>query len=173
MMVLDKYRTIPREGFFLRKEEAAYIAGFFDGDGSVRIQLQPRENTRLGFRVRAIISFAQKIGHETQLRWIRRKLRIGYIYTRNDGMSELKMEGFSTVERILRLLEPFVLFKKKQVRLVLHALEVLKQDGEHILEIAKISDRLSALNYVTVKKRYTAKVVAKYLQSKKIYPRND
>jgi len=28
MMVLDKYRTIPREGLFLKREEAAYIAGF-------------------------------------------------------------------------------------------------------------------------------------------------
>jgi len=69
MMVLDKYRTIPREGLFLKREEAAYIAGFFDGDGSVRIQLQPRKRSRFGFRVRTIISFAQKIGHEEELKW--------------------------------------------------------------------------------------------------------
>ena len=79
MMVLDKYRTIPREGLFLKREEAAYIAGFFDGDGSVRIQLQPRKRSRFGFRVRTIISFAQKIGHEEELKWIRKKLSIGYL----------------------------------------------------------------------------------------------
>src|SRR3989337_3779863 len=100
-MVLDKYRTIPREGFFIEKANLAYIAGFFDGDGSVRIQLQPRENSRLGYRVRAIISFAQKVGHEKELSWIRNQFKIGYIYTRNDGMSELKIEGFGKVEKIL------------------------------------------------------------------------
>lgn len=162
-MVLYKYRTIPREGFFVNKTTAAYIAGFFDGDGSVRLQLQPRRNSNLGFRVRAIISFAQKTGHDQELNWIRKKLKIGYLYARNDGISELKIEGFKRVEGILLQISPYVRFKKKQVKLVLEALTILKNSSEKILEIAKISDKISRLNYVTVKKRYTSNVVRKYL----------
>lgn len=165
-MVLVKYRTIPREGLPIKKIEAAYIAGFFDGDGSVRLQLQPRENSKLGFRIRTIISFAQKTDHASELSWIRKVLNIGYIYARNDNMTELKIEGFDQVERILKVLEPYVLFKKRQVQLVLKALEVIKHKKGDILTIAKISDEISKINYVTVTKKYTASAVKKFLSEK-------
>ena len=163
-MVLSKYRTIPRE-------DISYIAGFFDGDGSVRLQLQPRTSSRLGFRVRTIISFAQKTGHDESLKWIKRKLGIGYIYNRNDSMTELKIEGFESVERILTILKPFVHFKKKQVNLVLKALKLVKEKDFDILAIAKISDEISKYNYATTKKRYTAEFIKEF--QKKRYPRND
>ena len=149
----------------------AYIAGFFDGDGSVRLQLQPRHNSKLGYRVRAIISIAQKTGHEKGLKWIRSKFGIGYIYSRNDGMSELRIEGFKRVENILTKLAPFVHFKKKQVNLVLKALKILKENPKDILSVAKISDRISGVNYATTKKIHTAKAVEESIN--KIYPRND
>ncbi len=143
----------------MNKLVASYIAGFFDGDGSVRLQLQPRQNPKLGFRVRTIISFAQKTGHDESLRWIKEKLGIGYIYNRNDSMTELKIEGFESVEKILIFLKPYVHFKKKQVYLVLKALKVLKKNPNDILALAKISDGISEVNYVTTKKRYTAEFV--------------
>ena len=149
---------------------AAYIAGFFDGDGSVRIQIQPRENVKLGFRVRAIISFAQKTGHEEGLRWIRNQLGIGYLYNRNDGMSELKIEGFAQVESILIKLFPFVHFKEKQVGLALKALRVIKKNPKAILKVARITDKISELNYVTVRKKYTSKVIEQYLKSREYTP---
>ncbi|MFH1971229.1 MAG: LAGLIDADG family homing endonuclease, partial [Patescibacteria group bacterium] len=164
-------RTIPREGFFLKKLDTAYIAGFFDGDGSVRLQLQPRDNAKLGFRVRTIISIAQKVGHEKEMEWIRRKLGIGYIYTRKDEITELKIEGFQRVKSILTQLKPYVRFKSKQVGLMLKALNLLEENSKDILAIAKISDEISDINYATTKKKYTAKAIKQYL--KKIYPRND
>ena len=107
-MVLSKYRTIPRE-------DISYIAGFFDGDGSVRLQLQPRTSSKSGFRVRTIISFAQKTGHDESLKWIKNKLGIGYIYNRNDLMTELKIEGFESVERILTILKPLFISKRNKL----------------------------------------------------------
>ena len=162
MMVLSKYRTIPRE-------DISYIAGFFDGDGSVRLQLAPRNSSKLGFRVRTIISFAQKTGHDDSLKWIKEKLGIGYIYNRNDSMTELKIEGFESVERILTILKPFIHFKEKQVNLVLEALKLIKEKDFDILAIAEISDEISEINYATTKKRYTAKFVKEFL-NKKISP---
>ena len=146
----------------MSKEEAAYIAGFLDGDGSVRIQLQPRKDS---FRVRAIISFAQKWGKEKELQWIRNQLKIGYLYQRNDMITELKIEGHKEVERILRELKPYVLFKRKQVVLVLEILEILKKGRVNLLEIASLSDKISRLNYVTSKKRYTAQYMREHLLS--------
>jgi hypothetical protein len=162
-MVLSKYRTIPRE-------DASYIAGFFDGDGSVRLQLQPRTSSRTGFRVRTIISFAQKTGHDKSLKWIQKKLGIGYIYNRPDSMTELKIEGFESVERILTILRPFVLFKKKHVNLVLKAIKVLRKNPVNIIKIAEISDEISDINYATTKKRYTTKFVKEFMSR---HPRND
>ena len=163
MMVLSKYRTIPRE-------DASYIAGFFDGDGSVRLQLQPRQPSKLGFRVRTVISFAQKTGHDESLKWIQKKLGIGYIYNRPDSMTELKIEGFESVERILTILKPFVHFKKKHVNLVLKALKILKKKPINIIKIAEISDEISEINYATTKKRYTTKFVKNFVKK---HPRND
>lgn len=148
----------------MNKLVAAYIAGFFDGDGSVRLQLQPRQNSKLRFRVRTIISFAQKTGHDESLKWIEDKLGIGYIYNRNDLMTELKIEGFESVGNILTILKPFVHFKKRQVDLVLKALKILKEKPDDVLAIAEISDEISEVNYVTTKKRYTAEFVKNSLE---------
>ncbi len=148
----------------MNKLVASYIAGFFDGDGSARLQLQPRQNSKLGFRIRTIVSFAQKTGHENGLFWIKEKLGIGYIYNRNDSMTELKIEGFESVGKILSELKPYVHFKKKQVDLILKALKILKENPNDILRIAKISDEISGVNYVTTKKRYTAKFVKKFIE---------
>src|SRR5258708_1473589 len=134
----------------MTKTVAAYIAGFFDGDGSVRIQFQPRENSRFGFRIRVIISFAQKIGHEKGLKWIQNKLGIGYLYNRNDGMSELKIEGFKSIKSILTNLKPYFHFKENQVKLTLEALDIIEKNLHDLIRISEIGDQISVHNYTTV-----------------------
>lgn len=146
----------------MTKEEAAYVAGFLDGDGSVRIQLQPRKNS---FRVRAIVSFSQKWGKEKELNWIRKKLGIGYLYQRNDRMTELKVEGHEAVRKILNELKSYILFKRKQVELVLRILEIVRKGKVNLIKIAMLSDRISKLNYVTVTKKYTASFVREHFLS--------
>jgi hypothetical protein len=150
------------EGRLKNKEIAAYIAGFLDGDGSVRIQFQPRKDT---LRVRAVVSFAQKWGKEKEMRWIRSQLGIGYLYQRNDHITELRIEGHETVERVLKKLQPHILLKKKQVATVLQILQILKKDNADLREIAKLADKISRLNYVTVKKKYTGKYIKRFLKS--------
>lgn len=146
------------------KAVSAYIAGFFDGDGSVRLQFQPRQNSKSGFRIRAVISFAQKVGHEKELKWIREQLGIGYLYTRNDGMSELKIEGLKQVKSILTNLLPYVHFKENQVRLVIKALNILEKNPRDIVKVAQIADRISGYNYVTVKRKYTAEYIKNHIK---------
>ena len=146
----------------ISKVNAAYIAGFLDGDGSIRVQLQPRKNT---FRVRTIISFAQKWGKEIELKWIKNQLGIGYLYKRNDQITELKIEGFKTTERILKFLKPYVRFKKKQLIIMLEILDFVKKAPVNLIKIAELSDQISNLNYVTGEKKYTAEYVAKTLKS--------
>ncbi len=140
-------------------EKYAYIAGFLDGDGSVMLQIKKRSDSTRGIRLMATICFYQDTRHEKELQWIRSVLRIGYFSRRNDGMSELRVNGYQKVHTILVALQKFVRFKRVQVKAVIQACEILlstpfkkltvKQRNTLVELILKIQNE----NYVTKKKR--------------------
>ncbi len=145
----------------------AYIAGFLDGDGSIMLQIKPRKDMRFGFRLQATICFYQDSVHEKELRWIRNQLNVGYISRRNDGMSELRINGFACIEKVLLDLREFIRFKRRQVELILIALETLQQKmtADSFLEACKMADEISKANYKSNKK-HTAQTVANYFKEK-------
>ena len=98
------------------KTDLAYIAGFLDGDGSLMIQLKSRVKENLPHRLMFTICFYQDSRHEKPLYWIRNKLQIGYISKRNDGMTELRINGYARVNLLLRNLLPYLKFKKIQAK---------------------------------------------------------
>ncbi len=108
-------------------EELAYIAGFLDGDGSLMLQVKKRSDTRLGVRFMATICLYQDTRHEKPLRWMRDVFGIGYISQRSDGISELRINGYSTVREILLQLQPFIQFKSKQTKALIKACEILEK----------------------------------------------
>ena len=107
-------------------EKLAYIAGFLDGDGSLMLQVKKRSDTKLGVRFMATICLYQDTRHEKPLRWVRDVFGIGYIAHRSDGMSELRINGYSTVKEILLQLQPFIQFKSKQTEALIKACEILE-----------------------------------------------
>ena len=108
------------------KINLAYIAGFLDGDGSLMIQIKKRKDTKSGARIMLTICFYQDSRHAEPLIWIRRILGIGYISKRNDGITELRINGFKQIYKILKDLIPFLKFKKKQALAITRAAEILK-----------------------------------------------
>jgi hypothetical protein len=128
----------------MTEEEKAYIAGFLDGDGSIMLQLKPRKVVSYGFRVKTVICFYQDTRHENGLS------------RRKDGISELRVEGFKAVKNILTKLKPFIIFKEKQVKIMLEAIIIMKQNPspEDFLKVCKLSDKLSSINYATTRKKY-------------------
>ena len=84
------------------KVDLAYVAGFLDGDGSLMLQIKKRKDGRIGLRFMPTICLYQDTRHEKPLYWIRRKLGIGYVSRRNDGMSELRINGYDSCEKILK-----------------------------------------------------------------------
>lgn len=105
-------------GSQLTKEERAYIAGFLDGDGSLMLQMKKRGDSKRGWRFMATICLYQDTRHHLPLKWMRRKLGIGYLSHRNDGITELRINGFQQVRDILALLIPYIRFKKAQARAI-------------------------------------------------------
>ena len=74
----------------------------------------------------ATICLYQDSRHEEPLLWIRKRVGCGYVSQRNDGMTEVRIQGFSQVRETLETLLPYLRFKKKQATLMLRACTLLE-----------------------------------------------
>lgn len=150
-----------------RKESLAYIAGFLDGDGSIMIQFKKRSDNKK-LRVMITICFYQDSRHDKPLHWIKNQLGIGYISRRNDRMTELRINGLSAIKSILSSINEYIRFKKKQVALVLRAIDILEKTSrgnEQLLKIARLSDKMAKENYFSSKRKYDYAYVRKILNA--------
>ena len=111
------------------KIDLAYIAGFLDGDGSLMLQIKKRKEGRK-WRFMSTICFYQDKRHEEPLFWFKEKLGIGYISRRKDNITELRINGFKQVRKILENLLPFIRFKKKQATAFLKAVTLLDENSQ-------------------------------------------
>lgn len=146
---------------FIEPIKLAYIAGFPDGDGSIFFQIIPRKDYKQKFQIRSSIAFYQKTNNVQILDWLKEVFEIGYIRHRKTGISDYTIVDSKEVYEILKLLEPFVILKKKQVNLGIKILE-LKNSGVDFLEICKIVDNFKELNY-SKKRKITTEFVNKSL----------
>lgn len=143
------------------QKELAYIAGFLDGDGSLMLQVKNRKDSKLGWRLMFTICFYQDTRHSEPLKWIRRRLGIGYLSNRNDGMTELRINGYKQIEDILENLLPYIRFKKVQARMMLKAAKIVKSKNINKLEsreliiLAEMIESVRAENYQSGKKLTT------------------
>ncbi|TSC85489.1 MAG: site-specific DNA endonuclease [Microgenomates group bacterium Gr01-1014_16] len=137
----------------------AYIAGFLDGDGSLMLQLKKRKDGKSKMRFMCTICLYQDSRHEKPLNWMRKVLNIGYVSRRSDGISELRINGYEQVKKILTLLTPFIRFKKIQARAMLSAANLLTKNFRKQLtdsELRKMVEFMITIqnsNYVTKAKR--------------------
>lgn len=142
----------------------AYIAGFLDGDGSLMLQVKKRSDQKGRIRLMATICFYQDSRHEEHLFWIKNLLGIGYISRRNDGMTELRINGYKQVKNILTQLSPFIRFKKQQALALISALKIISKQRLKNLEKSEISQIIEHIltiqkhNYVTKKKKTVAEL---------------
>ena len=140
------------------KINLAYIAGFLDGDGSLMLQIKKRKDGRLKGRFMCTICFYQDSRHEKPLYWIREILGIGYISKRNDGMTELRINGYKQIKNILQDLMPFIKFKKDQANALFEAADLLVRKGRFLEknDLLKLADLIIIIqknNYITRKKK--------------------
>ena len=141
------------------KIELAYIAGFLDGDGSLMLQIKKRSDGKIGIRFMPTICFYQDTRHESSLVWIRDVFGIGYFSRRNDGMSELRINGYKKVAQILTELSPYIRFKKIQAKALVTACNILSSKKFSELTKKQLNTLVDLIliiqneNYVTKKKK--------------------
>ena len=142
-----------------RSNNLAYIAGFLDGDGSLMLQIKKRKDGKSKRRFMCTICFYQDSRHEKSLHWIQGILGIGYISKRNDGMTELRINGYTQVRDILKALLPYIRFKKLQAVALCKACEVLslakrrRLSEKQLFVLANLILVIQAENYANKKKR--------------------
>lgn len=137
----------------------AYIAGFLDGDGSIMLQIKKRSDGKIGFRFMPTICFYQDTRHEEHLIWFRDLFGIGYFSRRNDGMSELRINGYQRVASVLNELFSYIRFKKIQSQALMSACRILSSkkfvhlSKKEIMTLVDLILVIQNENYVTKKKK--------------------
>ena len=141
-----------------KRIDLAYIAGFLDGDGSLMLQIKKRNDIKNKKRFMLTICFYQDRRNDKVLVWIRKKLGIGYISRRNDGITELRINGYETVGKLLKTLMPYLKVKKRQAEILIKSSRMLRKsknklDKETLKRLANHIYRLQTINYTTKRKK--------------------
>ena len=150
----------------MKAEEASYLAGFLDGDGSIHFQLVRQRGYRFGYYVRASLSLSQRTVARSGLEYLQRLIGGGYLRDRGTGMSDLVITSRPLLLTILREVEPYVLFKREHVRRALWLLPQLDRlrDAQEFLRVAREVDAFATLN-CSKTKRISAADVEHHLRS--------
>jgi len=144
----------------MRATDASYLAGFMDGDGSIHFQLVRQDGYRFGFYIRASLSLSQSTPDRNGLEKIQTLIGAGYLRDRGTGMSDLVITSRPILIEVLTAVEPYVIFKRRQVQEALRILRRIRRglSQDEFLEIAREVDAFSALNHSKTKRIFTADV---------------
>lgn len=147
--------------------DLAYLAGFIDADGAIIAQLVYRKDYVLKFQIRLTVQITQS----TKRRWLLERFKqiigAGTLRDRNDRnkVSDWALVEAEQVTRLLTLLEPYLLVKKKQANIVLKIIEQLptvRGSREKFCELCLLVDQVSELNDAN-KRKHTAASVTEIL----------
>jgi len=100
--------------------------------------------------------FYQDSRHEKPLFWIRKILNIGHISRRKDSITELRIQGYRQIEKIVSSLLPFIKFKRIQAKILVQSARLLQKRSLKANDWRRLVDKIIRIqneNYVTKRKR--------------------
>jgi len=138
------------------KVQAAYLAGFLDGDGSIYVRAKQNPSYKYGFQIAPYIVFFQSKKDEDNFRKIFSGLNFGYMRERKDGILEYTIARRDDIINLINMLKPFLLLKTRQADLIIEILEKKKkvrniQDFKKLMELV---DKFRELNYSKKRKKH-------------------
>src|SRR3972149_7123036 len=102
----------------LNQIQKAYLAGFLDGDGSIYVRAKLNPTYRFGFQIAPYVVFFQSQKREKNFQEICKLIGTGHLRRRSDGILEYIVSKDEALRKFLEIVEPFVILKKKQVKLM-------------------------------------------------------
>ena len=125
-----------------------YLAGFFDGDGSLHFQIVRSKVHRRGFYLRVSLVFYQATTGEPGLLDLQRRIG-GRLRQRSGDMSDLTITTRSVIRELLEGMRPFAIFKAAQIQRGLELLDRLPPPKDPIgfLEVCEEIDGFASLNF--------------------------
>jgi hypothetical protein len=136
----------------LEPTNAAYIAGFLDGDGSIYAKLIVRSDYKvIKYQISISVSFIQRKDKYPHLEDIYEALeKHGSLRKdRGDGISDYTITGPAHLSIVLPQLLPYLRIKKKQASLSLHIINqypAAKNNHLQFLNLVKLVDQIQNLN---------------------------
>src|SRR3989338_289738 len=107
----------------LNQIQKAYLAGFLDGDGSIYVQAKPNPTYKYGFQVAPYIVLFQSQKDKENFAKICETIGFGYLRERKDGILEYIIGKADDIRGLIRELEPFLILKKDQAKLIIGILD--------------------------------------------------
>lgn len=116
--------------------EAAYIAGFIDGEGTISIWREKRPANRSGYRFKAAVHVFNT--DKSVLEWIKSTVGSGWIVVKNVPKPKHKQVwalvfSASTVKELLPQLQPYLKVKHLQASLVIQFLSLMRAGSRQIV----------------------------------------
>jgi hypothetical protein len=152
----------------LTVEQACYLAGFIDADGSIIVQIVSRKDYVLRFQLRVSVLIVQKMSRVHHLNDFQSQIGSGTVRNRGDGIAEFAIIGHKNVFNFLKQISPYLRNKQKQSNLVLRICEQLNltttktnpcDAAKKFLELCALADQVSALNDSSKARSTTAQTV--------------
>jgi len=137
----------------------SYIAGFFDGEGSVSFAMYKNKGTRHGYSFNPNIGIYQN--DKNVLDWIQKMLQFGMVnrFSKEPEHFVYYVNRQKDVEKFCELLLPLVKVKRPQLKLLYQAVQFMTQKPEmpttkgiskysfeDVAKLAEMSYQMSKLN---------------------------
>lgn len=135
----------------LTPEEAAYIAGVWDGEGSIQLTRRRRRSKTGKEKLSLRVSVANT--SEELVRWLRTRLGSVSIVVRQGGTNKkpcyvVNLYRIPDIEKLLAQIRPYLIVKAKQADLLLRYCAIRRgaNHGEHLAEELNMVQELKVLN---------------------------
>ena len=133
----------------ISQTKRAYLAGFLDGDGSVYVRLKPNKTYKFGFQIAPYIVLFQSQKGQKNFANLCSIINCGYMRIRKDGILEYIIGKHDDIIQFIKLVEPYVVLKKRQIELLKKILIAKKniRNKKDFKSLAKLIDAFRELNY--------------------------
>ena len=126
----------------------AYMAGFFDGDGTIVATVEPSAECRFEYRTRVVLKCAQHEDHRDICEFFAQVFACGSVVRSQRSVVEFTVKSTVNVKRVLIILLPYLRIKRKQAALALKLLELVGEKNRVQFQRAvRLVREIQSLNY--------------------------